>query len=604
MPASHSPAPKPSVLLALVCLALLQRLRPAWCAITVTDAGHAEGQSAERLARLATRSLPHFEQALGALTRRGRPPLDTAAARAAAEHALTTELLGVATALLEETAGRFTTTARALVLGAWLRLCTAQPGLTQKRFCAALGLSERTLRAWRARPAAAPRAASAPKDDIDPEPKRPLRRGRFAFDVLLPDTQLGADTTDLSAFGVPLKLLAAQDLGGRDQDLFDAILVDDHESAELVSSVLSQALHELPGAQALSDQGTPYMAAATTDLLEQLEVEHAPQPEATPTAKATLERAFGTVKRIAAPLLSLTDRLARAVPSLRDPELAKAAVKLLMTALLRAYQAGARAALRADRQRSGIDLAELERAAERSRERARATDHSARLLLEHVHAAYGMDLPLAVFRRLFRRYPLEVLRAAEQAFGQQAHRADIKKRAAYFAAVVRATERAYRTRRAREDDEQQRRAQRDAAEREEQQRRGRWHAHPAEWLAHALELIAALWLPDRGQLVADGVGAGTAYVRAALARLLELHGPLTAADTAAGVADAFARAWWSRLGDAGVAAVLDVYWRRVRELPAHPTEPATLDLARQFASAILHRTGPPRRPAPLEGLRN
>ena len=41
------------------------------------------------------------------------------------------------------------------------------------------------------------------------------RRPRFGFDVVLPQTQIGADTTDLNAFGVPLKLVAAQDIGGR-----------------------------------------------------------------------------------------------------------------------------------------------------------------------------------------------------------------------------------------------------------------------------------------------------------------------------------------------------------------------------------------------------
>lgn len=47
------------------------------------------------------------------------------------------------------------------------------------------------------------------------------------------------------------------------------------------------------------------------------------------------------------PLLAITDRLADAVEALRNVELAKALTTVLLTAQLRAYQAGARAAHRA-----------------------------------------------------------------------------------------------------------------------------------------------------------------------------------------------------------------------------------------------------------------
>jgi hypothetical protein len=44
--------------------------------------------------------------------------------------------------------------------------------------------------------------------------------------VFLPGTQVGADTTDLSVFGVPLKLVGVQDIGGRDRSLFDSVVID------------------------------------------------------------------------------------------------------------------------------------------------------------------------------------------------------------------------------------------------------------------------------------------------------------------------------------------------------------------------------------------
>ena len=82
-----------------------------------------------------------------------------------------------------------------------------------------------------------------------PEKKRPKklspRRPRFGFDVTLPDTQVATDTTDLEAFGVSLKLVAAQDVGGRDQDLFDSIIVDNRESADHVVRAEGFRLSEL-----------------------------------------------------------------------------------------------------------------------------------------------------------------------------------------------------------------------------------------------------------------------------------------------------------------------------------------------------------------------
>jgi hypothetical protein len=249
---------------------------------------------------------------------------------------------------------------------------------------------------------------------------------------MLPDTQLAADTTDLCAFGVPLKVIATQDVGGRDQDLCASVVVDDHESAELIVQAFTAALTGRPGMQAVTDQGTPYMAELTRAALDALGAEHAPQREGEPTDKATIERAFASLKSFARPLLEVSDRIARAVPALASAALAKAATTLLLTALLRAYQAGARAARRAGEQRAGISTEALARAAEQSRREAHAHDTSVRLLLEDIHAAYELDVPRGTFVRTHRRFPLEVLREAQRAFAAQAHRGDIKKRASYF----------------------------------------------------------------------------------------------------------------------------------------------------------------------------
>lgn len=305
MSSSHRSATKPSLLLALVALCIVHRFDPSWLAVGVGEAARQTQQSPERLSRLATACLGAFEQALALFTRRGRPPRHVEHDARDTELHLTRELLATATHILSLLPPRLRL-ARDAVVGAWQRLRT-MAGMTQQRFCAALGVPERTLRDWMRRPQSArPKHPSGAREGRRPRPKR-VRRGRFGFEVTLPETQYAADTTDLCAFGVPLKLVAAQDIGGRDEALFDAVIVDESESAAHVVQVLSEALAGHSGAQVLTDQGTPYMAEATQRAMDALAVEHAPQKEGDPIGKSTVERAFGSVKSIARPMLAVTD---------------------------------------------------------------------------------------------------------------------------------------------------------------------------------------------------------------------------------------------------------------------------------------------------------
>lgn len=601
MSSSHISQLKPSPLLAIVCLAILSRLRPTWVAIPLKQAACEEGINPQRLSRVSSRVIAGFEAVLKAATRIGRPTGDHLGETNETELAVTRALLGVAQSILAHVP-LCKPAVHALVVGSWLRLRGEHPQLTQLRFCETLGLPTRTLRSWMNESPSPPRTSTQPTSSSPripvaptrpPRPrKRPPRRPRFGFDVILADTQFAADTTDLSAFDVSLKLIAAQDIGGRDQNLFDAIIVDDHESADLVAEVLTNALRDLPGAQVITDQGTPYLAKLTRDTLDDLEVEHAPQREADPQGKATVERAFETVKSIARPLLILTNRIARAVPVLSNPTLAKAATTLLLTALLRAYQAGARAACRADHARAGIDVDALQRVAKQSRERARAEDRSARLLLEHIHGAYQIDRPLRDFVRGFRRFPLSVLHSAERNFARQAHRDDIRNRAAYFGALVRFANDAHRKKRASEQNS------RATTERLEKQRcrvdaqRTAWLADPAAWLRDAVDTIAAQW--HDGRLLFGGSGLATTWMTQALARLLHLHGPLVTADVTAGVFRAFEQTALPRIHRDGVAAVRAVLCRHLDALPRPDDHSSCMA---SFA-AILRGTGLDPRPPP------
>jgi len=550
MPVSHRTPSQPSALLALVCLTVVHRLQPQWLAVSVAQAAASEQISAQRVSRLCSRALPQLEETIAAATRMGRPVNGRSEPDLALQLAIALALLEVATAILAKVALR-SAQIRTLVLGAWFRLKQRFPTLTLRRFCEVLALPERTLRAWRrsADAGTAPQNVqrhgegnpAAPHGSGKKGRTRGLRRRRFGFDVVLPKTQLGADTTDLKAFGVPLKLVAAQDIGARDECLFDSVLVENRETAELVAQVMTDAAANNPGIQAITDQGSTYMAKATAEALEQLEVEHAPQKEGDPTGKATVERAFGTLKWIAEPILGLTNTISDKVPALRFAPLATAAATLLVTALLKAYQAGARAARRADQQRAGVDPEDLARIAQQSREDARAELRSHRLFLTAFHLAHAIKRPLNDFIRAHRRFPLPVLLEAERQFAEQAHRDDIRDRASYFTAIVLRCDEQYRKEQARKRQGARaiRRTERDIAAAEAQQRA--WDANPLAAIRAALDGLRHWWIPEKNALLFDGIGPPRGCLIRAITLLTQREGSDIAGHLAHGVFDDFRR---------------------------------------------------------------
>lgn len=609
---SHASVPTPTFLLALIALGIVFRFQPGWLAVELKSAAAEHDVRPERLSRLVSRAIAVFEPLVAKLTRRGRPPHESADSEALIELTITRALLQVATDVLAcmSLRGR---RVRELIVGAYERLGSSH-SIKQKRFCEALSVSTRTLRYWLGQArrrrsegnSACPACGCEPSGDgqqghkptAEPSARpRPPRRGRFGFDVVLPGTQLGADTTDLSAFGVGLKLVAAQDIGGRDENLFDAVLVDDHECAEHVVSVLTQALEGRAGAQAITDQGTPYLAAATREALEQLGAEHAIQKEGNPTGKATVERAFRTVKDIAQPLLAITDRIAQTIPALCDTAFAKAIATLLITALLRAYQHGARAARAALNARGNADLDELSRRGELSRQRARATEASKRLLLEHLHSSYELSGSRRRFVALLRSYPLAVLHDADKAFRSQAHRDDIRDRTSYFAAIVRRFNDVHQRERARRRRDREQNREHDRQHQEQTGKLAAFRADPIAWLRHGLELIAAQWLPATATLLFGGKGHGLGTLRAALRHIHLLHGRC-AGDLARGAMHDFKLAHLDRLGHDGIGAIAALLERQLATLDRND------DCAHPTPAAILMRTGKKPRPPPSSRLPN
>ena len=518
-PASQESPSKSSLLLALVCASIVADYDRSWLARPVAQLIPEGGPRPEWVSRVKAKLGGAFADLLEAATRRGRrptPPRDHRAPMLEALLAVATRLLALSDVPVRRRA------VQDELVCAFDRVHT-EHGVTAREFCAALALSERTFRSWQDRPAKPPPPPPPPKPPSPPPNDR--NTGRFALEATAPDTQLGGDTTDLCVLGVGLKLVGIQDIGDRERCLYDAFVVDVRESSELIVGAVADAAAGREGLQFITDQGTPYLAEAAQQAYAAIGIEHAPQREATPTEKATVERGFGTVKTALAPIFDVLNRIATAAPVLRQPVLARHVATLLVATFLRVYAAGRR---HLGHPLDGQDPDVLRTIVEDQRERARAEDRSARLFLEAIHAEYAMEGSCEAFVRAFRRYPLEDLHEAERRFRAYACRCKVQVCDRYFAAVVRDVHEAGAARRSAERRQrrcegQARRARTDAA-----QRAADLEAHPERRLHEGLDLLADTWLRDTGGFVHDGQLARV-WIRRAIA-VIYTREPIAAAD--------------------------------------------------------------------------
>jgi transposase InsO family protein len=485
-------------LLAVLCASFVAEHDPSWLARPVAALAASAAVRPDRISRLKARVKGAFASALAAASRRGRPktvPPSEETRRATRAVAL----LPIATTLLA--LSRVPIRRRAVqeqLVCAYDRVHAAA-GVTQKEFCAALALSQRTFRSWRARPPTPPPPVPPPAPP--PPPKNDRATGRFDLEITAPGTQLGGDTTDLRVLDIDLKLVGIQDLGAREQKLFEAFKLDDKESAEIVVHVLTEALAGREGLQFLTDQGTPYLAQATKDACEAQGVEHAPQKEGAPTDKATVERAWRTVKAALAPLLDLTGRVATAIPALRRADLARALGKLLLVTFVRVYAAGRR---HLAHPLAGHDPDALRAIIEEQRAAAHAEVRSRRLFLEAVHDEFAMPGSREAFVRAFKRYPLDDLKDAERRFRAYACRCQTRVCDRYFAAVVRDAHERGKARRALEWRAARARAEARRARQAAEQHATDLHAHPERRLHEGLTVLADTWRREEQPFLCDG----------------------------------------------------------------------------------------------------
>ena len=549
-------------MLAIISALIVTAFDRRWLSGPVAGLIPEDAPSLERLSRLKARIVAPMEEFLAEATRRGRPPRQP---EPTDESFLLKELL----LLVPREAWTYLRKKhRAALVAAQDRLHKAHE-LSAKRFCALLNIAERTFRSWKAKAAT---QTPAPSNEVEPEPPRQSHRpedknpGRFDLEVTAPGIQAMADTTDWEFFSVPLKIVAVQDPGNRKQKLWESFAVDTTENAELVVKVAAEALEASPGMQFITDQGTPYMAQATEQALQELELDHAPQKEGTPTAKATKERAFGIVKQALRPLVDLSRRVAEKVPALRRPDLAQALGRLLLAVYLRVYEAAPR---EGGHPLQGKDAEALRVIIEEQREKARAEEKSKRLLLTTIHDAYDLRSSRERFIRAHRHLRLEDLQEAEGYLNDRASKpwwGEIRNYRAYFGAVVRNLS-AKNTKRREEQRKRRRTAEKEAAERAKEKETlkataQRLKDHPESHLQEGLDLVAALWRPDERTLIFQGRGPGGAFILQALESMRN-QDPHSVIDRA----EAAWRTWGNSQPDdeAMLAAVRKAFDRKLNE---------------------------------------
>lgn len=600
---SHILTKKPSVILAAIALAIAHRHCPQWVAISLEEAANQAGWSAQRLSRLTTAILHPFKKLVDSLTRRGRPPGEKKEASSVQQElTLQKALLDVASKLLAHVKPRLPQV-RQLIVGAYLRL-KEEHNVTQSQFCLALSFSERTLRSW----IKTSKLPSVKHENQPPEKEKKRKQtahripghSRFSLQVIPPQTQYAGDTTDLKAFGFTLKLMAIQDLGNRDQRLLEEIKIDEHETAEKVSGLLIDTLSSVPGAQVIFDQGKPYIAEVTKQTCEALELDLAIQKEGDPKGKSPLERGFGTVKSIANPLLMITNLLAAAIPAMKNLELSKFITRLVVSALLKAYASGSRAAFRGMEARQHCSLEQIEEYSAIAREKARAEGRSKRLLLAELYQLYNFGNKQEKYINRMKKYPLAVLLQAERAFRAQAHRGDIKDREAYFAAIVRnlndiwQLEEAKRRRQKADDDEREADRMRCLSERKF------FDEHPESELAFGLELLSQQVRTD-GSLLFNGAGPGKGAIRLSIKRISELYAGKGGLEIALGVFDNFQRAFQEKIPSLALSKIESIFRHELEQFwPKGKDDPIALST---FADKIIN-IGVNQPPPHLENLRN
>jgi transposase InsO family protein len=338
------------------------------------------------------------------------------------------------------------------------------------------------------------RCAGRSRNGADPARHTP-RRGRDDPDKIPLRALALMDTSDISCFGFPFKLIPFMEAHSR--SIFAHQLCD-RESAARVAQVLTEGAARTGGVLGLRvDRGTPYMAHLTGESAKDQGIDMRVARAHTATDKATIERFFLTLKGALHDVFSCLDL--RSGPG--DFEWRKKLARTIASAVIAGYlrwgypyipQPHVDGRPPAERL-SDAPPAGPDTISEILDRRARHHEH-ARTVAGELHDHYGFRWSMKRWLRAVRGYRAEDLRAAARRFDpillRNCFHCDTKRNPRYLLAIIRsiaeprrAQQRCERSeRRRREKDETQRRAVVDE--------QGRRDQHPEEAALRALQFAA------------------------------------------------------------------------------------------------------------------
>ena len=240
------------------------------------------------------------------------------------------------------------------------------------------------------------------------------------------------------------------------------------------------------------------------------------------TPKLLLERSFGTIKPLLAPLTAFTALLAAAVPALRHASLARILGQLLISAMLEAHRLGLTSRVGATRP-SDPDLLRVLVADERYR--VTHGNLSRRQLLERLHNEYAMEGSREEFVRSLRYHAYNDIEEAERRFRRAVLRPrDIRRSDRYFAGILRNVFDKKEPERRAEREKLKKRLRQREEEHLIQEERRRLEASPDGAILTGLRLVGITYQPKHGTLLLGGMGMGRVILRRAVAAIVDRDG--------------------------------------------------------------------------------
>jgi len=360
----------------------------------------------------------------------------------------------------------------------------------QAKLCAKYGHPKLSYSAFR-------RCAGRSSNGADPARHTP-RRGRDDPDKIPLRALALMDTSDISCFGFPFKLIPFMEAHSR--SIFAHQLCD-RESAARVEQVLTEGAARAGGVLGLRvDRGTPYMAHLIAESAKDQGIDMRVARAHTATDKATIERFFLTIKEALNDVFSCLDLCSGPGDCAWRKNTARTLASAIIAGYLRwgyPYIPQPHIDGRAPAERlSDVPPAGPDRISEILDRRARHHEH-ARTVAGELHEHYGFRWSMKRWLRAAKGYRAEDLRAAARRFDrillQHCFQCDTRRNPLYLLAIIRNIAEPRRAQQRCEKREQRWREKDDTQRSAVVDEQGRRDQHPEEAALRALQFAAGVF---------------------------------------------------------------------------------------------------------------